>query len=52
MSEHYDSTLPIEVLFDKIEEGMEVAEAASCPYNKNQIVQKAYLLILQKGKYK
>ena len=52
MSEHYDSTLPIEVLFDKNEEGVEVAEAASCPYNKNQIVQKAYLLILQKGKYK
>ena len=52
MSEPYDPTLPIEILFDQIEEGMEVAEAASCPYNTNQIVQKAYLLLLQTGKYK
>ena len=52
MSKHYDSTLPIEVLFDKIEEGMEVAEAASFSYNKNQILQKSYLLIIQTGKYK
>ena len=35
MSEHYDPTLPIEVLVDQIEDGMEVAEAASFPYNKN-----------------
>ena len=49
MSEHYDPMLPIEVLFYQIEEGMEVVEAASCPYKKNQIVQKAYLLILQTG---
>ena len=41
MSKHYDSTLPIEVMFDKIEEGMEVAEAASFSYNKNQILQKS-----------
>ena len=34
MSKHYDPTLPIEVLFYKIEEGMEVAEAASCLYKK------------------
>ena len=31
---------------------MEVVEAASFLYNKNQIVQKSYLLILQTGKYK
>ena len=52
MSKNYDPTLPIKVLFDKIEEGTEVAKAASCPYNKNQILEKAYLLILQTGKCK
>ena len=41
MSEHYDPALPIEVLLDKIEEGMEVAEAEICLYKTNQIVQKA-----------
>ena len=50
MIKHYDQTLPIEVMFDQIEEGIEVVESASCPYNKNQILQKAYLLILQTGK--
>ena len=34
LSKNYESTLPNEVLFGQIEEGMEVAEAASCPYNK------------------
>ena len=29
MRKHYDPTLPIEVLFDQIKEGMEVAEATS-----------------------
>ena len=46
MRKYYDPTLPIEVMFDQIEEVMEVTEAASCPYNKNQILQKAYSLIL------
>ena len=46
MSEHYDPTIPIEVLFDQIEEGIEVAEAAIYPYNKNKMLQKSYLLIL------
>ena len=50
MSESYYPKLSIEVLFDKIEEGMEVAEAESSLYNKNLIVKKAYLLILQTGK--
>ena len=39
MSKHYDPKLPIEVLFDLIKEGMEVAEAASCTHKKNIIVQ-------------
>ena len=49
MSKHYDPKLPIEVLFDLIKEGMEVAEAASCTHKKNLIVQKAYLIIPQTG---
>ena len=48
MIEHYNQTLPIEVMFDQIEEGIEVVESASCPYKKK--LQKAYLLILQTGK--
>ena len=47
MSEYYNPTLPIKVLFDQIEEGMEVAEAASFPQNIY-----IYLLIIQTGKYK
>ena len=35
-----------------MEEGMEVSEAASCLYNKNKIVQKSYLLIIQTCEYK
>ena len=40
MSENYDPTLPIEVLFDQIEEGMEVSESASCPYKKIKLYKK------------
>ena len=52
MIKHYDPTLPIEVLFDQIEEGMEVAKSESFPYNKNRIVKKSYLLVIQTCKYK
>ena len=37
MSEYYNPMLPIEVLFDQMEEGMEVEEAASYPYKKNKL---------------
>ena len=52
MSKHYDPKLMIKVMSDQIEESVEVVEGASCLYNKNKIVQKAYLLIIQTGKYK
>ena len=35
MIKHYDPMLPIEGMFDQIEEGTEVAETAICPYKKN-----------------
>ena len=52
MRDYYDATLPIEVLFDQIVEGMEVAEAGRCLCNKNKIVQKSYFFIIQTGRYK
>ena len=40
MNKHYNPTLLIEVLFDQIEESMEVAEAESCSYKKIKIYKK------------
>jgi hypothetical protein len=46
-----DPTQPIELLFDQIETAVEFADAGNRPYNPDQVVSRAYLLILQSGLY-
>ena len=52
MSEHCEPTLPIKVLFYQIEEGMEVAEASSCPYKKIKLYKKHTYLFLKQASTK
>jgi hypothetical protein len=47
----FDPTQPIELLFDQIETAVEFANAGNRPYNPDQVVSRAYLLILQNGLY-
>jgi hypothetical protein len=47
----FDPTQPIELLFDQIETAVEFADAGNRPYNPDQVVSRAYLLILQTGLY-
>ena len=51
MREPFDPTQPIETLFDEIESAFEYADAGQRPYNSEQVVSRAYLLILQIGMY-
>ena len=47
----YDANMPIEVLFDKIEDGAEFAENASDPYNATQILRIAYNVVYKTGQF-
>ena len=47
----YNPALPIESLFHQIEVAVEFAEAVKRPYEKAQVVSRAYLLILRTGLY-
>ena len=47
----YDSSTPITKLFSQIEEAVAYAEAGQTPFTQQQILQKAYLLILKTGIY-
>ena len=47
----YNPALPIESLFHQIEVTVEFAEAGKIPYEKAQVVSRAYLLILRTGLY-
>jgi hypothetical protein len=47
----FDPTQPIELLFDQIETAVEFSDAGNRPYNPDQVVSRAYLLILQTGLY-
>jgi hypothetical protein len=47
----FDPTQPIKLLFYQIETAVEFADAGNRPYNPDQVVSQAYLLILQTGLY-
>jgi hypothetical protein len=47
----FDPTQPIELLFDQIETAVEFADAGNRPYNPEQVVSRAYLLLMQTGLY-
>jgi hypothetical protein len=47
----FDPTQPIKLLLDQIETAVEFADAGNRPYNPDQVVSRAYLLILQTGLY-
>jgi hypothetical protein len=47
----FNPTQPIEVLFDQIETAVKFADAGNRSYNPDQVVSRAYLLILQTGLY-
>jgi hypothetical protein len=51
MREPFDPTLPIATLFDQIESAVTFADAGNPTYNPEQVVSRAYLLILQPGMY-
>jgi hypothetical protein len=47
----FDPTQPIELLCDQIETAVKFADAGNRPSNADQVVSRAYLLILQTGLY-
>jgi hypothetical protein len=49
MKSAYDPSQPIEVLFDQIEEALDLAAAANAAYTPQQIVAYAYNLVFQTG---
>ena len=51
MRNPYNPTLPIETLFHQIELVVELAEAGNRPYEKSQVISRAYLFILRTGLY-
>ena len=51
MRNPYNSALPIETLFHQIEVAVEFTEAGNRPYEKSQIISRAYLLIFRTGLY-
>lgn len=48
----YDPSVPIEILFQQIEDAVEYADAANAPFSDAQIVNAAYLHMLRTGVYK
>lgn len=51
MREPFDSTKPIEELFEQIEDATDYADAAGAPYNNAQVISRAYVLVLKTGEY-
>ena len=51
MNTPYDVNLPIEVLFDQIEDGMDYADAGNHPFTPAQIVMKGQQLIQETGMF-
>ena len=51
MKAPYDASMPIEVLFDQIEDGIEFAENASDPYTATKILRIAYNVIYKTGQF-
>ena len=51
MREPYNPTFPIETLFHQIELAVEYATAGKRPYQEDQVVSRAYLLVLRTGLY-
>jgi len=47
MKKSYDPHLPIETLFDQIENAKDLAQAAGAPYAKSQLLNIAYNLVFQ-----
>lgn len=47
----FDPTQNIELLVDQIKTAVEYADAGNRPYNPDQVVSRAYLLLLQTGLY-
>jgi hypothetical protein len=52
MKAPYDSTQPIEVLFQQIEEAQEFAEAGEASYSQATLLNNAYILLFKTGQYK
>ena len=52
MKAPYDSTQPIEVLFQQIEEAQEFAEAGEAAYSQATLLNTAYILLFKTGQYK
>ena len=51
MREPYNPTFPIETLFHQIELAVEYTTAGKRPYQEDQVVSRAYLLVLRTGLY-
>ena len=51
MKAPYDSTQPIEVLFQQIEEAQEFAEAGEASYSQATLLNNAYILLFKTGQY-
>lgn len=51
MKQSYDANMPIEVLFDQIEDGTEFAENTIDPYTATQILRIAYNLVYETGQF-
>ena len=49
MKTPYDPTMPIETLYDQIEQAVDYADAGKAPYSNAQVLTRAYNLILQTG---
>ena len=51
MNTAYDVNLPIEVLFDQVEDGMDYADAGNHPFTPEQIVMTGQQLIQETGMF-
>ena len=51
MKTPYDTTLPIETLYEQMEQAVEIAEAGRSPYTNSQVLTRAYNLIFQTGMF-
>ena len=51
MKTPFDASLPIETLYDQIEDGIELADAEQTPYTEDQVVAFTYLLVFATGSF-
>ena len=51
MKTAYDPTLPIETLYDQIEQAVDFADAGKAPYTNAQVLARAYNIVLQTGMF-